>query len=134
MWDNLQPLHRGVDVILSINSKIIGGQTNADLTRTMSPIKVTNKINGDWEKSLAGVKSWKLTCKGFIVKDELSFQELENSFNSGLEVSLSLNDGVKTYTGNALITNFPVAAPYDDNFSYDITFLGVSELTINEQE
>ena len=57
MWDNLQPLHRGVDVILSINSKIVGGQTNADLTRTMSPIKVTNKINGDWEKSLAGVKS-----------------------------------------------------------------------------
>lgn len=134
MWDNnIKPLHRGVDVILSINGKVVGGQTNANLTRTMSPIKITNKINGTWEKSLAGLKSWKLNCKGLIVKDETSFQELENSFNSGLEISIRIDDSGKIYTGNALITNFPLAAPYNDNFSYDITFLGVSELTIEQE-
>ena len=45
--NNLRPLHRGVDVILSVGNKIVGGQTNAVLHRTMSPINITNKINGE---------------------------------------------------------------------------------------
>lgn len=45
--DNLRPLHRGIDVVLSINDKKVGGQNNATLNRTMSPIKITNKINGE---------------------------------------------------------------------------------------
>ena len=45
--DNLRPLHRGMDIILSINNKKIGGQSNAKLNRTMSPINITNKINGE---------------------------------------------------------------------------------------
>ena len=128
--NNLRPLHRGVDVILSINNKKVGGQTNAVLSRTMSPIKITNKINGEWENSLAGVKSWSLKCAGLIVKDEEAFQELEDCFNNGTAVTASLADADKTYTGSALITNFPVSAPYNTNFSYSITLLGINELTV----
>ena len=40
----LKPVHRGLDVILFLG-------------RTMSPIKITNKINGEWEKSLSGIKT-----------------------------------------------------------------------------
>jgi len=55
--DNLKPIHRGLDVILSVNNRKLGGQHNAVLGRTMSPIKITNKINGEWEKSLSGIKT-----------------------------------------------------------------------------
>lgn len=126
--NNLRPLHRGVDVILSIGNKIIGGQTNAVLRRTMSPIKITNKINGEWDKSLSGVKSWSLSCTGLVVKSEEAFQELEESFNTGSAVEISLADNSKSYSGTALITDFPVSAPYNSNFSYSITLLGISEL------
>ena len=128
--DNLRPLHRGIDVVLSINGKNVGGQTNATLNRTMSPIKITNKINGEWENSLSGVKSWTLNCTGLVVKDEESFQELEECFNNGTTVTVRLADTHKAYIGNALITNFPVSAPYNTNFSYSIALLGINELVI----
>lgn len=128
--DNLRPIHRGLDVILSINDNIVGGQHNATLNRTMSPIKVTNKINGEWEKSLSGLKSWTLNCTGFIVKDEEAFQELETKFNEGAEINVQLSDGKKTYRGTALITNFPVAANYSTSFAYTLSLLGVSELEV----
>ena len=128
--DNLRPLHRGMDIILSINNKKIGGQSNARLNRTMSPINVTNKINGEWEKSLSGLKTWTLNCTGLVVKDEEAFQELEECSNSGTAVTVQLADENKTYRGTALITNFPIAAPYNTNFSYSITLLGIDELKL----
>lgn len=131
--DNLRPLHRGIDVVLSINGKNVGGQNNATLNRTMSPIKITNKINGEWENSLSGVKSWTLNCTGLVVKDEESFQELEDCFNTGTAVTVRLADSSKAYTGSALITNFPVSAPYNTNFSYSISLLGINELTIEQE-
>ena len=131
--NNLRPLHRGVDVILSVGNKIVGGQTNAVLHRTMSPINITNKINGEWEKSLSGLKSWNLVCSGLIVKNEEAFESLETSFNAGTEVDIKLSDRNKSYSGTALITDFPVSAPYNSNFSYSITLLGVSELAVEKE-
>ncbi len=128
--DNLRPIHRGLDVILSINDKVVGGQHNATLNRTMSPIRVTNKINGEWETSLSGIKSWTLNCTGFIVKDEEAFQELEECFNAGTAVNVKLSDNKKTYTGTALITSFPVSANYSTSFAYTIGLLGISELEV----
>lgn len=126
--NNLKPVHRGLDVVLSINDKIVGGQNNATLNRTMSPINVTNKINGDWETSLSGTKSWNIVCSGFVVKDEEAFEILEESFRTGAAVTVKLSDEKRTYEGTALIIKFPVSAPYNTNFSYSIALLGISEL------
>ena len=131
--ENLKPIHRGLDVILSVNNKDLGGQHNATLNRIMSPIKVTNKINGEWERSLSGVRAWSLACSGFIIKDEESFQELEECFNAGTAVNVKLGDGTRTYAGTALITSFPVAANYSTSFSYNISLLGIDELRNGEE-
>lgn len=125
---NLRPVNRGMDIILSINEEIVGGQTHATLNRRMSPINVTNKINGDWETSLSGTKSWDLNCNGFVIKNEEAFQKLEECFNAGTEVQVELSDGNVSYAGAALITSFPVSAPYNSSFSYSISLLGISEL------
>ena len=130
--DNLRPIHRGLDVILSVNNKVVGGQHNATINRMMSPIKVTNKINGEWDTSLSGVRSWTLNCTGFIVKDEESFQELEECFNAGTAIEVRISDEEKTYTGTALITKFPLTANYSTSFAYTISLLGIDELRIGE--
>jgi len=131
---NLQPLHRGLDVILSLNDKKLGGQHHVTLHRTMAPINITNKINGEWSQSLAGIKSWTLTCPGFIIKDEDSFLEIENCFSNGTSVNVLLADEDVAYTGTALITSFPISAPYNENFAYSVTLLGTSELEFEVKE
>lgn len=131
---NHNPAKRGVNVVVSINDNKIGGQKNAVLNRRMSSINITNKINGEWNKSLAGTKAWDLNCAGFIVKDEQNFRALEECFNTGTAVNVKLSDGNISYTGSALITSFPISAPYNQSFSYSITLLGISELEFSKKE
>lgn len=123
-----KPMNRGIDIILSVNEAKLGGQINATLNRTMTPINITNKINGNWETSLSGTKTWNVVCNGLVVKDEAAFQQLEDAFNAGTAVDVLLSDDNISYSGRALITNFPVAAPYNTNFTYSITLLGITEL------
>ena len=123
-----KPMNRGIDIILSVDNNKLGGQLDATLNRSMTPINITNKINGEWETSLSGTKTWNIYCEGLVVKNEQAFKELENSFNAGTAVDVELTDGNVSYSGRALITDFPVSAPYNTNFSYTITLLGISEL------
>ena len=46
----------------------------------------------------------------------------------GKKITIKLSDNEKTYKGEALITNFPVSANYNANFTYNITLLGTGEL------
>lgn len=124
----MKPMHRGVDAILSINDIILGGQQNATLNRSMSPINITNKINGEWEDNMSGLRHWTLSCTGLFVKNSEAFALLEDAFNQGKKVTIKLSDNEKTYEGEALITNFPVAVNYNANFTYNITLLGTGEL------
>lgn len=123
-----KPTNRGVDVILHLNGEILGGQQNATLNRSMTPIDITNKINGEWGNSLSGVKQWSLTCSGMLVKNSHTFDLLEQAFNNGDKITVKLSDELVTYEGEALITNFPISAPYNENFIYNITLRGIGEL------
>lgn len=126
---NMVPSNRGVNAILMINDIILGGQINATLNRRMSPITVTNKIKSEWSTSLAGVKDWSLSCSKMFIKDDAAFTLLEDAFNAGTAITVSLTEGNKRYTGSALITSFPVAANYNDTYTYNIVLLGTGPLT-----
>ena len=122
------PANKGVDAILYLGDKPLAGQKNATLTRRMSPINITNKITGEWENSISGTKSWSVTCSGMFIKDEESFDILENSFNSGSPIVIKLTDNNRNYEGKALITSFPLSANYNDAFTYNLTLTGIGEL------
>ena len=124
----MKPMHRGVDAVLYINGEILGGQQNAILNRIMTPIDITNKINGEWGNSLSGVKQWSLNCSGMLVKNSHTFDLLEQAFNNGDKITVKLSDELTTYEGEALIVNFPVTARYNENFIYNITLRGIGEL------
>ena len=42
-------IQSGIDIVVKVDDKPIAGQLNATLNRSMSPIDITNKINGDWK-------------------------------------------------------------------------------------
>lgn len=128
MGRTVTPTNQGVDAILSIDGVILGGQKTAILNRTMSPINITNQINNDWQKNIAGTRAWSLTCGGMFIKGQEAFDALEKAFYDGKEVTVTLTDNDRTYTGQAIITSFPVTANYNDAFMYSLIFLGTGPL------
>lgn len=124
----VKPPHKGVDAVLYIGDKVIGGQQNCVLNRQMSPIKITNQIHGDWEENIAGLKSWSLRCGGVFIKDQEAWDALEQAFQDGQKIRVKLTDNFKQYQGEALITNMPLTAAFNKAYTYSITLLGVGAL------
>lgn len=122
------PPHKGVEAVIYIGDLAVGGQTNATLNRTMTPISVTNKINGEWSESLSGVRGWSLVCNGMFIKNNEAFEALEAAFYNGDSVSVKITDNHKEYYGSALITRFPITVNYNETYTYGLTLLGTGEL------
>ena len=123
-----QLIQQGIDVILYVDNNPVAGQMGATLNQSMNAIKITNQITGQWEESLAGLRSWNIKCNGLYVKSEESFDELLNAFMTNKTLSVSVTVGSKQYRGNCLITDFPIQAVYNSQFKYNITLLGTGAL------
>ena len=121
-------IQAGIDVVLKINNKPVAGQLNATLNRSMTPINITNKINGNWEENLGGLHSWKIRCDGLYVINAEGLQALEDAFMNNEEIDVSIAFNGKNYFGQALITDYPVSAQYNAQFKYDVSLLGTGEL------
>lgn len=129
MRDTIQ---RSISAILLVNDIPVAGQQNASLTRAMSPINITNKIDGSWQEHLSGSKNWKLSCGGIYVKNADSYQALENAFMNNEEITVKMLMDDHAYVGQALITNFPLNAMFNKQFKYSLQLLGTGELRIED--
>lgn len=121
-------LNRSVDVILSIDNNPLGGQLGATLTRQAQMITITNKIDSDWAESLAGTKSWGISCNGVYVTSDTALLLLEQAFMNNKPVDVSIVVGGKTLKGKALLTDFPLSAVYNKEFQYSLRLLGTGAL------
>lgn len=127
-------VQRGVGVVLYVNGIAVAGQENAVLQRSMSPINITNKIDGDWKESIAGTKEWSINCGGTYVKNAKGLSQLEEAFmnNQQIEIKVILDD--YSYVGSALITDFPLSAVFNSQFKYSIRLLGSGELRLQNED
>ena len=121
-------LNKSINVALYLDNIPLGGQQNATITRQAEMIDITNKINDDWTKSLAGKKSWSIQCSGLYVIDDRAFSLLENAFMNNKSIKVSISVGNNTLSGNALITDFPLSAIFNKEFKYNIRLLGTGAL------
>lgn len=123
-------VNRSGDVVLFLGEKALAGQTQASLVETRAAINITNRINPQWEENIAGTRSWRIQCNGLYVNSANTLSMLQDAFmgNGELTVSITL-DGIK-YTGTALLTDFPVGAPFGQGLTYRVSLLGTGELTI----
>ena len=121
-------IQSGIDIVVKVDNKPIAGQLNATLNRSMAPIDITNKINGDWKESLGGTHTWRIRCNGMYVINAEALQKMEDAFMNNEEVDVSVKFSGKNYFGHALIIDFPVSSQYNAQFKYDISLLGTGEL------
>lgn len=124
MRQPMMNVESGINVILMVNGNVVGGQLNVAISRSVSPIDITNKIKADWKEQLIGIKTWTITCDGLYVKDEPGLRALENAFMKNEEVEVIIKTGDRQYTGKAIVLNFPTTANYSTAFKYNIQLVG----------
>lgn len=118
-----------VNIAILADNKLIGGQLGASLSRSASTIDITNKINGEWQNNLSGVKTWQITCNGLYIKDATGFSALEDAFMNNNSIKVQMTIGDTKWIGNALVIDFPLSAVYNQQFKYSVKLLGDGELT-----
>ena len=119
---------RSIDVVISIDGLPLGGQQGAIFRRQANMINITNKITGEWSESLAGVKSWNITCSGLYVVDDTAFNKLEEAFMNNEKITVNFSIGNNNFNGTALITDFPLNAVFNKEFKYNLSLLGTGAL------
>lgn len=117
-------IQQGINVILKVQDKVVGGQANIQFDRTTEAIDITNKINGNWKENLPGLKTWSLSCSGVYLIDSEGYDLAEQAFldNESIEIELQITG--KKYRGEAIITQFPLSSGYSSQYKYTIKLLG----------
>ena len=124
---------RGLDIKISIGETFLAGQRGATLNRSAETIDITNKVSAGWKEMITSVKEWSVDCDGVFVAGDAALEQLETAFNSNTVVDVKITDGTWGYKGKAIITDFPIEAPYDDAATYSLTLQGTGELTSAEE-
>src|SRR5699024_1314228 len=115
----------GVDVLISVGEAVIGGQRGATLNREVNTIDATHKQVAGWGYSIAGQGSWSIDTDDVLQADDASLDTLEEAFENKEAVKVTwTNPSGKSYTGDALLTSYPIEAQMDDVMTYSMTCKG----------
>lgn len=124
---------KGVDVLIKIGTNTVGGQRGATLNMAADTVDVTTKDSNGWKESELGFKEWGIEFDGLWVVDDAALTALQTAFMNDTPVSASVAmPNGDTYSGTALLTEFPIEAPYDDNVTYSGTLTGTGALTYTD--
>lgn len=126
----------GVDVIVKLNTgtteapvlTAIGGQSDATLNRTLNLIETTDKTSGGWVTKVGGTKEWSVEMDSFMVVGDAGYTALNTAFDDRSEVDVNVEIAGVTYSGKALISDFPIEAPDDDAVTFSVTLEGTGAL------
>ena len=107
----------------------VGGQRGGKLNRSGDTVDVTTKDDNGWKASRVGLLEWSIDGDGILIDGDEAFGMLEEAFLSGEYVDVKIGDDAGWgFEGKAIITDFPVEAPYDDALSYSMTLQGTGVL------
>ena len=125
---------KGMDFIVSVKSGggfvAVAGQRSVSLERNMETMETTTKDSNGYKEFVSGLKDWSISADGVIINSDAGFNALEEAYVSGEEVEIQISTGSSSnYTGKAIITSFPIEAPYDDLATYSLSFQGTGALT-----
>ena len=128
----------GKDILLSVWSLdgsellAISGQQGLTINRSADSIEITSKdTQGGWKSKIAGMKEWSIDNDGLYVPNDESHTVLSQAFENSDPVCIKVING-KTkqgmFGGLAVITDYPLEAPYDDAMTYSLTLEGMGAL------
>lgn len=137
-FDTAASVIAGKDILLTVwdatGTKLhaISGQQGLTINRSAETIEVNSKsTEGGWKDSLAGMKEWSIDNDGLWVASDDAHKALATAFKNGDPVCVKVinkktNKGL--FGGLAVITDYPIEAPYDDAVTYSITLQGKGAL------
>jgi len=127
----------GKDILLSIWDSTgstllaIAGQQGLTINRDKDTIEVTSKDSEGWKQFVVGLKEWSIDNDGVYVRDHASHKQLKSLFEADEPFLIKVtNQKAKTdmFGGLALLTSYPIEAPYDDAVTYTIALQGTGAL------
>jgi len=127
----------GKDILLSIwdqtgsNLLAIAGQQGLTINRDKDTIEVTSKDSEGWKQFVVGLKEWSIDNDGVYVRDHASHKKLKDLFDGDEPFLIKVtNRKAKTdmFGGLALLTSYPLEAPFDDAVTYTISLQGTGAL------
>lgn len=135
----------GKDILLAVfNSSgdkllAVAGQQGLTINRSKDSIEVTSKdTKGGWKSKVGGMKEWSIDNDGLYVGEDESHKALNKAFHDDELVCLKVinqKDKTSMFGGLAIVTDYPIEAPYDDAVTYSISLEGVGELVdLTDQE
>ncbi|EOR25018.1 antigen A [Niallia nealsonii AAU1] len=134
---NLNKAIAGKDILLSIwdttgsTLLAVAGQQGLTINRDKDTIEVTSKDSEGWKQFLVGFKEWSIDNDGVYVRDHASHKKLKDLFDGDDPFLIKVtNQKAKTdmFGGLALLTSYPIEAPYDDAVTYTISLQGTGPL------
>lgn len=129
---------KGIDILVKIGNTIVAAQKGATLNRQAETIDTTTKNSGTWKEFESTFKTWSIECEGLYTLPTATngFKMLEDAFALGEKVTVQFaiaDDGAEIgdvlgFTGQAIITDFPIEAPMDDSATFSISLQGTGAL------
>ena len=125
---------RGLDILVYIGAKAVGGQKNCTLSLEAESIDVSNKNDFGWASFIGGAKSWSVSCDGQFVADDEGQSAIMDAFIAGtnVEVEMKNSDSSVYFKGTAQITSVEVEASFDDVATLSLELQGLGALTTSK--
>lgn len=106
----------------------VGGQRGGKLNRSADTVDVTTKDGNGWKESRTGLKEWSIDGDGIFIENNEGYLLIEEAFlNNKVVVVRMATEGLK-YEGEAVITDFPLDMPFDNEVTYSVKLQGTGAL------
>ena len=122
---------KGLDILVYVGTKAVGGQKGCTLTMEADTIDVSNKNDFGWASTIGGAKSWSVSCDGQFIANDEGQKALMNAFVAGTEVQVEMKNTAQSiyFAGKAAITSLEVDAQFDDVATMTIELQGIGALS-----
>ena len=122
---------KGLDILVYVGTKAVGGQKGCTLTMEAETIDVSNKNDFGWASTIGGAKSWSVSCDGQFIADDEGQRALMSAFVAGTEVQVEMKNTAQSiyFAGKAAITSLEVDAQFDDVATMTIELQGIGALS-----
>jgi|SRR5690625_2510743 len=124
----------GKDILLALfdstgtNLLAVAGQQGLTINRSKDTFEVNAKTSGGgWKSYLGGLKEWSIDNDGLYVGNHASHKALTKAFNDDDFVCIKvINQKTKEslFGGIAIVSDYPIEAPYDDAVTYSVELMG----------
>ena len=122
---------KGLDILVYVGTKAVGGQKGCTLTMEAETIDVSNKNDFGWASTIGGAKSWSVSCDGQFIAADAGQKALMDAFVAGTEVQVEMKNTAESiyFSGKAAITSLEVDAQFDDVATMTIELQGIGALS-----